>query len=111
VARRVKDIFEISEYTSLDALIEGLVRIRSTFSDGASPSVAIRGDDYFGQRLTITYLRELTKEEADIEKRYTGAASRGRFSRSANRPNYIGPGREAARLRRNSRSPAAPAQH
>jgi hypothetical protein len=73
VARRVKDIFEISEYTSLDALIERLQAIRADLSEGSSPVVAIRGDDFFGQRLTINYLRELTQEEAAMEERYSAA--------------------------------------
>jgi hypothetical protein len=86
VARRVKDIFEINEYTSLDALIESLRAIRENLSEGSSPVVAIRGDDFFGQRLTITYLRELTQEEAAMEERYSAAGSRKPCFRSARRP-------------------------
>ena len=83
VTRRIKDIFEISEYTPLDDLIERLRTIHASLSDDSSPIVAIRGDDFFGQRLTITYLRELTKEEAAIEKRYSAARRRKRSSASA----------------------------
>ena len=100
MARRVKDIFEISEYISLDALIQQLQTIRANLSPGSSPVVAIRGDDFFGQRLTITYLRELTQEEAAIEKRYSATGGRKRSSRSARPPSAKGPRRQAAQMRR-----------
>jgi hypothetical protein len=100
VARRVKDIFEISEYTSLDALIERLQTIRANLSEGSSPEVAVRGDDFFGQRLTITYLRELTQEEAAMEERYSAAGRRKPSARSVRRPSAIRPGRQAAQVRR-----------
>lgn len=83
MARRVKDIFEISEYTPLDDLIESLRTIRASLSEESSPVVAIRGDDFFGQCLTITYLRELTKDEAAMEERYSAARRRKRSSASA----------------------------
>src|SRR3712207_7231577 len=46
-------------------------------------SLVIRGDDFFGHRLTITYLRELTEEEAALEKRYLAAGAQKRSGRSA----------------------------
>ena len=98
VDRRIKDIFEISEYTSLDALIERLQTIRAYLDEGASPLVAMRGDDFFGQRLTITYLRELTQDEAAMEERYSAAGDRKRSSGS--RRIAIRPGRRACQLRR-----------
>ena len=64
-------MFEISDYTSLDALIERLQTIRANCDEGALPSIAMRGDDFFGQRLTITYLRELTQDETALEQRYS----------------------------------------
>ena len=100
MARRVKDIIEISEYISLDALIENLRMIRASLSEASSPNVAIRGDDFFGQRLTITYLRELTQEEAAMEERYSAAGCRKRSSRSARPPSVIRPGCQAAQVRR-----------
>jgi hypothetical protein len=99
VARRVKDVFEIKEYTSLDALIEGLQAIRARLSEGSSPVVSVRGDDFFGQSLTITYMRELTQEEAAMEERYCAAGSRKRSSRSARSPSAMMPGRQAAQVR------------
>lgn len=32
----------------------------------------IRGDEVFGRRLTITYFREQTPEELELEARYSG---------------------------------------
>jgi hypothetical protein len=72
MGRRVKDFIEISDYTSLDSLINTLVAIRDSLPDGAEPELKLRGDDIFGRRLTISYLRELTAEEAECDARYTG---------------------------------------
>ncbi len=73
MGRRVKDFVEISDYTSLDALVNVLTAIRDSLPEEAEPELKLRGDDVFGRRLTITYLRELTSEEAECETRYTGA--------------------------------------
>jgi hypothetical protein len=74
MGRRVKDFIEISDYTSLDSLINTLVAIRDNLPEDAEPELKLRGDDDFGRRLTICYLRELTQEEADCDARYTGGA-------------------------------------
>ena len=73
MGRRVRDFIEISDYTSLDSLINTLVAIRDNLPHEAEPELKLRGDDVFGRRLTITYLRELTSEEAECDARYTGA--------------------------------------
>lgn len=72
MGRRVKDFIEISDYTSLDSLINTLVAVRDNLPPEAEPEMKLRGDDVFGRRLTITYLRELTSEEAECDARYTG---------------------------------------
>ena len=41
----------------------------------AEPELRLKGDDFFGRRLTITYSRELTPEEEERDTRYTGAAA------------------------------------
>ena len=69
--RRVKDFIDISEYTSLDDLIRYLKTIRDNLPSGCEAELKIRGDDVFGKRLTITYFREMTPEEADLEARYS----------------------------------------
>jgi hypothetical protein len=73
VPRRVKDYIEISEFTSLDDLIKFLQIIRDTLPGDGEAELRIRGDEIFGHRLTISFLRELTAEEATREARYTGA--------------------------------------
>lgn len=73
MSRRVRDFIEISDYTSLDSLINTLVAIRDSLPGEAEPELKLRGDDHFGRRLTISYLRELTQEEAECDARYTGA--------------------------------------
>ena len=72
MGRRVKDFIEISDYTSLDSLINALVAVRDNLPPDSEPELKLRGDDHFGRRLTICYLRELTTEEAECDARYTG---------------------------------------
>ena len=69
--RRVKDFIEISEYTSLDTLIAYLKTIRDSLPEGSEPEMRVRGDEIFGRRLSISYLRELSAEEAEREARYS----------------------------------------
>jgi hypothetical protein len=71
VPRRIKDFIDISEYTSLDDLIRYLEAVRAGLPREAEPELKIRGDEVFGRRLTITYFREQTAEEAEIEAKYT----------------------------------------
>lgn len=69
--RRVKDFIEISEFTSLDDLIRFLHIIRDSLPADSEAELKVRGDDIFGHRLTISFLRELTPEEAALEAKYT----------------------------------------
>ena len=73
--RRVKDFIEISDYTSLDTLIRYLETIRDNLPPDHEAELQIRGDEVFGRRLTITYFREQTPEEVELEQRYAGANS------------------------------------
>jgi hypothetical protein len=70
VPRRVKDFIDISEYTSLDDLIRYLEAIRDGLPKDGEAELKIRGDEVFGRRLTITYFREQTAEEAELEAKY-----------------------------------------
>jgi hypothetical protein len=72
VPRRVKDFIDISEYTSLDDLIRYLEAIRANLPPDHQAELKIRGDEVFGRRLTITYFREQTPEELELEARYSG---------------------------------------
>lgn len=71
--RRVKDFIEISNHTSLDTLIRTLTAIRNSLPKDSEPELAMKGDAIFGHRLSISYFRELTVEEAECDARYTGA--------------------------------------
>jgi hypothetical protein len=75
MGRRVKDFIEVSDYTSLDRLITTLTAIRDSLPADAEPQLKLLGDDNFGRRLSITYFRELTQEEADCDVRYTGGVA------------------------------------
>ena len=77
VPRRVKDFIDISEYTSLDDLIRYLETIRDNLPPEHQAEMKIRGDEVFGRRLTITYFREQTPEEVELENKYAGG-DRGR---------------------------------
>lgn len=72
VPRRVKDFIDISEYTSLDDLIRYLQAIRDNLPADHQAELRIRGDDVFGRRLTISYFREQTAEEMELESKYAG---------------------------------------
>jgi hypothetical protein len=70
VPRRVKDFIDISEYTSLNDLIRYLETIRDNLPPEHQAELKIRGDEVFGRRLTVTYFREQTPEEAELENKY-----------------------------------------
>ena len=72
--RRVKDFVEISDFTSLDRLIGTLSAIRDSLPEDAEPELKLKGDDVFGRRISISYFRELTDEEAECEGRYAPPA-------------------------------------
>src|SRR5579884_530978 len=73
VPRRIKDFIDISEYTSLEDLIRYLETIRDNLPPEHEAELKIRGDDVFGRRLTITYFREQTPDEAELEAKYSNA--------------------------------------
>jgi len=71
--RRVKDFVDIADHVSLDDLIEKLAELRDSLPDPSEAELRLRGDDVFGHRITISFFREQTPEEAEIEKRYAKA--------------------------------------
>ena len=73
MSRRVKEFIDIGEHISLDELIGKLVEVRDAMTGEAEPELRLRGDDVFGRRITISYFREQTEEEAECEKRYAEA--------------------------------------
>jgi hypothetical protein len=70
MGRRVKEFVEIGEHASLDELIGKLVEIRDGLPEGSEAEMKLRGDEVFGRRITISYFREQTAEETEIEQRY-----------------------------------------
>ena len=72
--RRVKDFVDIADQVSLDDLIEKLAEVREGLPDSSEPELRLRGDEVFGHRITISYFREQTDEEAEVERRYAEAA-------------------------------------
>jgi hypothetical protein len=74
MSRRVKEFVEITDHVSLDDLIAKLAEVRAGLPEDAEAELRLRGDEVFGHRITISYLREQTAEEAECERRYAEAA-------------------------------------
>jgi hypothetical protein len=73
MSRRVKEFVDIADQVSLDELIQKLAEVRAGLPEDCEPELRLRGDDVFGHRITITYFRAQTEEEAECEKRYANA--------------------------------------
>jgi len=74
MSRRVKDYVDVEDLLSIDELIEKLTAIRAGLPEGADAELRLRGDEIFGHRITISYFRPQTEEEAELEKRYSDEA-------------------------------------
>lgn len=74
MSRRVKEFVDIEDHLSLDELIAKLAEVRESLPEAAEAELRLRGDEVFGHRMTIAYLREQTAEEAECERRYAEAA-------------------------------------
>lgn len=70
MSRRVKDFIDVKDHVSIDDLIEKLTAIRDNLPEEAGAELCLRGDEVFGHRITISYFRAQTEEEAEIERRY-----------------------------------------
>jgi len=70
MSRRVKEFVDIGDQLSLDDLIQKLTEIRGSLPQESEAELRLRGDEIFGHRITITYLRSQTDEEAELEKKY-----------------------------------------
>ena len=70
MSRRVKEIVDVRDHGSLDELIASLSALRDALPEGSEAELKLRGDEVFGHRITIAYLRDQTAEEAEIEQRY-----------------------------------------
>lgn len=72
--RRVKDFVDIEDHLSIDELIGKLAEVRDGLPEGSEAELRLRGDDIFGHRITISYFREQSDEEAEVEQRYAEAS-------------------------------------
>ena len=70
MSRRVKEFVDIADHASLDELIRQLSELRDNLPDEAEAELRLRGDETFGHRITISYFRAQTVEEAEFERRY-----------------------------------------
>ena len=68
--RRVKDFVDIADHVSIDDLINKLAELRDSLPEDNDAQLQLRGDEVFGQRITISYFREQTPEEAELDRRY-----------------------------------------
>ena len=76
--RRVKEFIEIDDHSSLDELIAKLSEVRDGLPAECEAELRLRGDDVFGRKLSISYFRDQTAEEADREARYAPACKEAR---------------------------------
>jgi reverse gyrase len=74
MSRRVKEFVDVPDHVSIDDLIEKLTEIRDSLPKNADAELRLRGDEVFGRRITISYFRPQTEEEAEVEKRYAEEA-------------------------------------
>ena len=72
--RRVKEFVDIADHVSIDDLIAKLAELRDSLPADSDAELRLRGDEVFGQRITISYFREQTDEEAELEQRYAAEA-------------------------------------
>ena len=73
MSRRVKEFIDIGDFSSLDDLIAKLVTVRESLPNFAEAEMRLKGDEIFGRKLTISYMREQTAEEAAYDERYAEA--------------------------------------
>lgn len=76
--RRVKEFIEIEDHASIDELIAKLIEVRDSLPADAEAELRLRGDDVFGRKLSISYFRDRTAEEAECETRYVAAYKEAR---------------------------------
>lgn len=71
MSRMIRDFIELKDGQSLSALIEQLSTLRDHLPAGARETcVRLRGDEVFGRKLSISFLRPQTSEERALESRY-----------------------------------------
>ncbi len=76
--RRVKEFIEIEDHASLDKLIAKLTEVRDALPAQPEAELRLKGDDVFGRKLSISYFRDQTADEAECERRYAEACKQAR---------------------------------
>ena len=70
MSRRVKEFIDISDFSSLDDLIARLEAVRASLPAFAEAELRMKGDDVFGRKLSVSFMREQTAEEGEYDARY-----------------------------------------
>ena len=70
MSRRVKEFIDISDFASLDDLIAKLEAVRDSLPAFAEAELRMKGDDVFGRKLSISFMRDQSAEEAEYDERY-----------------------------------------
>jgi hypothetical protein len=78
MARFVKEFIDVTDQGTLDQLIERLIAVRDGLPSGSQAEVRMRGDDVFGRKLSISFQRPQTAEEAECDARYAEAYRQSR---------------------------------
>lgn len=82
--RLVRDFVEVEDCLPLDEVIRKLSTVRDLLPPGAiEAEVRMSGDDVFGRRLKISFLRPQTPEEIARDARYADAHRESRLRRIA----------------------------
>ena len=76
--RRVKEFVEIEDHHSIDDLIARLIEVRDALPTDSEAELRLKGDDVFGRKISISYLRDQTADEAECETRYAAAYKEAR---------------------------------
>lgn len=75
MSRRVKEFIDIEDHSSLDDLIAKLAEVQASLPADCDAELRMRGDDVFGRKLSISFFRDQTAEEAACEQRYCEASA------------------------------------
>ena len=70
MSRRVKEFIDISDFASLDDLIAKLEAVRDSLPAFAEAELRMKGDDVFGRKLSISFMRDQSADEAEYDERY-----------------------------------------
>jgi hypothetical protein len=78
--RMIREFIELSDHIPLEEMIGRLATVRDQLPAGShGAEVRMTGDDVFGRKLSITYLRPQTPQEAARDERYATAHRHSRI--------------------------------